>query len=493
MSFKLNGETWQPQTASEHTVQIIQKINQLLQENEIKDEDGNIIQLKQNYGNALYLLALGDGNRFADNDAKLEQAINSFNIELCDENQIANLLPIAAVTRNPGSYSSLRLTVTASEDGTCTIPAGTKAPYGNVNFVTKTETILTPGATQVIDTVCDTLGPVAVLSGEVTSFETEIANLESVENMESSVPGVAPETTNELRQRLINGDTIKYSLNGCKSALEELTGVTYARIYFNYNVSSDIELPGGVELAPRTAYIVIHGSSDKIAEVYSEYMNAPTQNSPIGEGTKSTVVVTVTAADGGNAVLTGTTSVTYGGKTYVIDSATTVLAGESEDVQFTCEEIGPNNIPAYGITELDQTIENVESVYNTRPAVPGTNDPKHTQNWVTSSGQAIPIKYDDAMEQNVFVKIWLKEDAEAGTQVENQLKRDLIASSAAWGIGQTVTQILTCQPFVNCTYTEVAYTEVSLDGETWDQYKALGCNVIPRVSDATISIEQLGD
>lgn len=493
MSFKINGETWQPQTAAEHTLEIVTKINQLLQENEIKDKDGNIVQLKQNYGNALYLLALGDGNRFADNDAKLEKAINSFNVELCDEEQIANLLPIAAVTRNPGSYSTLRLTVTASEDGTCTIPAGTKAPYGNVNFVTKTETILTPGATQVIETVADVLGPVAVLSGEVTAFDTDIANLESVENQESSIPGVSPETTSELRQRLIQGDTIKYSLNGCKNALEELTGVTYAKIYFNYNTSSTIELPGGVELQPRTAYIVIHGASDDIANVYSEYMNAPTQNSPIGAGTYSKVSMTITAVAGGTVNLPEGTSITYHEHTFVIDTATTIDPGEFKVVQFTCDEWGPYTIPAYGVTELDQEIENVDSVYNTTPAIPGTFDPRHEQDWVTSSGQAIPIYYDDATEQNIFVKIVLKEDAESGTQVENQLKRDLISASSQWGIGQTVTEILTGAPFVNCSYTEVAYTEISLDGETWEKYQNLGCNVIPRVTDGTISIEQLGE
>ena len=61
MSFNINGETWQPKTAVEHADLIIDKINQLLQENNVTDKDGNIIQLKKNYGNALYLLALGDG------------------------------------------------------------------------------------------------------------------------------------------------------------------------------------------------------------------------------------------------------------------------------------------------------------------------------------------------------------------------------------------------------------------------------------------------
>lgn len=493
MSFKINNQTWQPMSTQEHAEAIMTKINNLLQENNVTDANGEVVQLKQNFANALYLLALGDGERFADNDQKLTAAINSFNIALCDDEQLENLLPIAAVSRNPGSYSTLRLDVVASEDGDCLIPAGTKAPYGNVNFVVQTDVVISAGNGQSIETVCDTLGPVAVLTGEITGFDAQIANLESVINPESSVPGVAKETNTELRKRLINGDTIKYSLNGCKGALEELTGVTYARVYFNYNTEEILELPGGVELQPRTAYIVIYGSSDKIAEVYAEYMSAPTQNAQNGAGTYSTVKITVTASAARDAVLPATTSATYLGDKYVLGSEQTVPAGTSAVLTFTCDTWGPFNVPELGIQELDQTILNVESANNLEPAIPGTYDPRHTQNWITSSGQAIPIKYDDATEQKVFVRVVIKEGADSGTQVENQIKRDLILASSEWRIGEEVTQLLTCSPFIDCSYTEVAYTQVSTDGETWGEFIDIGCNIIPRVTDATITVEQMGD
>ena len=490
MAFEIDGETWQPQTATEHADHIIDEINRLLQENNIQDASGNVIQLNKNFSNALYLLTLGDGQRFADNDAKLSKAINSFNIELCDDAQIENLLPIAAITRNPGSYSTLQIVVTASADGQCVVPAGARLPYEDVNFVVPTETVISAGSSAVIETVCDTLGPVVVLTGEVTAFENEIANMESVINPTSSVPGIAPETTNALRRRLINADTIKYSLDGCKRALEELTGINHARIYFNYNVGEPLELAGGVEVDPRTAYIVVLGSSDKIAETYAEYMSAPTQNDPNAEGTYSTVNITITAG-AGDAVLPADTSATYDGHTFVINAGTTVTAGSSVAVPFTCDEWGPYTVPALGIEELDQEIANVESAQNLTPAIPGTGDPKHEQNWVTSSGQEIPIKYDDAKKQNIYVKVFLEVDAEAGTQVDNQIKKDLIYASANWEIGDVVTQLLTSAPFVDCKYTKVAYTKVSADGITWDDVLTMGCNTIPAVTDGTISIEQL--
>ena len=492
MSFKIDGVTWQPKTAVEHADLIIDKINQLLQENNVTDKDGNIIQLNKNYGNALYLLALGDGERFADNDAALSQAIDSFNIELADEQQIENLLPIAAITRNPGSYSTLKLTVTASEDGACTIPAGTKAPFENMNFVTQAEAIIPAGHTQTIDTVADVIGPVVVLTGEITAFDTEIANLESVENLVSSVPGNAAETTDSLRRRILKGQTIPYSLDGVKIALEELTGINHARVYFNYNVDGNLTLPGNIEIYPRTAYIVINGQSDELAKTYARYMSAPTQNIGDPTGTKTTVDLTLTAGDEGAEVGVGDAKFIYNGVTFTNTEAATIAASGSATIEFEAEEVGPVIIPPGEIElyYLDPPIEGIVAVSNAA-SVPGTAKTAWEQNYTTESGQLIPIKYDTAAETIIYVKILIQEGAETGDQITNQLKKDLIKSSASWMIGESITSLVTSVPFDGCTYTTVAYTQVSTDGVNWGNIIEVPANSIPRVIDETIDVQEL--
>ena len=491
MSFNINGTTWQPKTAVEHADLIIDKINELLQENNVQDKDGNVVQLKKNYGNALYLVALGDGQQFAENDAELSKAINSFNIELADDQQIENLLPIAAITRNPGSYSTLRLTVTAGADGACTVPAGTKAPFENMNFVVQAEAYIPAGQSQVLDTVADVVGPVVVLKGEVNSFDSEIANLESVVNNESSIPGNSPETTNSLRKRILKGQTIPYSLDGVKLALEELTGINHARVYFNYEVDSTKILPGGIEVDPRTAYIVINGQSDQLAEIYARYMSAPTQNAPGASptGTYTTVVVTVTAGPEAVTVPDGT-SFSYDGMSFHNSGDTEIAAEGSEDITFTADDVGPVIIPSGEITSFDSTPEGVASISNAA-SVPGVAKTAYTQNYTTSSGQIIPIKYDTALNTPVFVKVFIEEGAETGDQITNQLKKDLIKASASWQIGESVTSLLTSVPFDGCSYTTVAYTLVSTDGEVWGNIIDVPCNSIPRVSDDTIIVENL--
>lgn len=491
MAFQIDGATWEPKTAQEHSDLIIEKINQLLQENNVQNKDGNIVQLKRSYGNALYLLTLADGQRFADNDAALSGAINSFNVELCDDQQIENLLPIAAITRNPGSYSTLRLTVTASDDGPCVIPAGTKAPFENINFVTQVEAIIPAGHTQIIDTVADTLGPVVVLSGEVTSFDAGIANLESVVNNVSSIPGNAAETTDSLRRRIIRGQTIPYSIDGVKLALEELTGVNHARVFFNVFPDSPITLPGGIVLQPRTAYIVINGNSDKIAETYAKYMSAQTQNAPGASptGSATTVNMKITAGPAGATVPAGS-SFNYDGVTFETNTDTTIAADTTASIMFTATTVGAVYIPSGAITSLDQAIAGVTNV-TSETSTPGIDKTAYSQDYVTSSGQIIPIKYDKSANERVYVKIILAEGESISDQVVNQLKRDLITASAEWVIGEDITSLITGAPYIGCSYTKVAYTQVSLDGEHWDNIIITPANSIPIVGDDTITVEEL--
>lgn len=491
MGFKIDDTEWLPQTTQEHATAWMEEINALLEANNVTDENGDIVKLSQNFASALYLQVLAGASRLEKNDEKLNAGINSLNVEACDDQQIENLLPIAAITRNTGSYSTLTLTVTADAENVCVIPAGTKAPFKNVNFIVQTEIILQPGTTQNIATVGDTVGAIVVLKGEITSFETQIPNLASVVNNVSSVPGNNAETTASLRQRIIKGNTIPYSLDGVKIALEELTGVNHARVFFNYNTSGILTLAGGIELQPRTAYVVINGESDSIAETYAKYMNAPTQNAPGASDTGSytTVEILVTAGSG-NATVPKGTSFLYDGMTFKSDSEKIVSAGSTASVSFTAVDVGPVTIPAGAVTAFDTNIENAVNITN-KASVPGIAKTAYSQNYISGSGQTIPIKYDKAENEIVFVKVFIAKTGESGSQIENQIKRDLIATSASWIIGQNITSLLTSAPFADCTYTEVAYTQVSKDGETWVNLIETSVNAIPRVSDDTITVEIL--
>ena len=140
------------------------------------------------------------------------------------------------------------------------------------------------------------------------------------------------------------------------------------------------------------------------------------------------------------------------------------------------------------MTHFDQQIDNVASVSNAA-SVPGVPKTAYEQDYTTGSGQTIPIRYDKAGELAVFVRIVLEPGDNNDTdEIRNQLKRDLIESSASWVIGENITSLKTSAPFENCLYTDVSYTQVSLDGETWGNRIEIPANVVPHVSDSSIII-----
>ena len=221
-------------------------------------------------------------------------------------------------------------------------------------------------------------------------------------------------------------------------------------------------------------------------------MSAPTQNAPGASptGSYTTVDVLVTAGESDALVPEGTTF-TFDGVTFQSSTDVTVLAEQTETITFTAEEVGAIVIPSGSITSFQQPVENVVNISNTA-SVPGEDKTAYEQNYVTQSGQIIPIKYDSASNQTVFVKVYLAEgDNNDSPQIRNQIKRDLIASSASWLIGESITSLITGAPFEDCTYTTVAYTQVSTDGETWQNIITVAANAIPRVSDSTIIVESL--
>ena len=171
---------------------------------------------------------------------------------------------------------------------------------------------------------------------------------------------------------------------------------------------------------------------------------------------------------------------------------TEIAANTTEDITFTADDVGPVVIPAGTITEFDSVISGVTLIENAA-STPGLPKSAYTQNYTTASGQTIPIKYDTSINQTVFVKICYtpNSESETGDEIQNQLKKDLIKSSASWQIGENITSLLTSVPFDNCNYTTVAYTQVSTDGVTWGNIIQVAANAIPRVSDDTISVEPI--
>ena len=99
---------------------------------------------------------------------------------------------------------------------------------------------------------------------------------------QAAVLGRNPETTDQARVRLEQGNTIGWNLDGLTRAIGQIQGVSQNRVYFNFDPLIAQTLPGGITVNPRHILMIIAGSDSTgttIASTYAELMNAPTDGS----------------------------------------------------------------------------------------------------------------------------------------------------------------------------------------------------------------------
>jgi len=279
MSYTVLGSTWTPKTALEHAQNMLDAINVSLAPLNIT--------LVPALSNVIWLICLGVGAIASVFDQTLAVAKDSFDISLCDDDQILNLLPIAGTSLLPGTYSSLVVQFTATSGGSLVVPTGTHVKIANQTalFLVSTGATVPASTTVSFDTVCDTLGPINVAASQVTGINETLTNFGSVANSAAAIAGSDQETVGEVRARLLLGETTLTTVNGFRTALLALPGITDATVWFNYSPDTNLDLGVLPTLEPRTLYITLIGSSTEIAETYSRYMLAPTQGTGVDPGT----------------------------------------------------------------------------------------------------------------------------------------------------------------------------------------------------------------
>lgn len=244
MSFDYNSETWTPKTTNQHALDILANINSIL-------ASKTLPLLVPSASNVLWLYILSAAQMRADYDQVLYQASQSMNISNCSDNQVLNCLPVSGTQLNSGTYTLVTMTVTAKSTGSCFIPANSAIPYiENIIFYTQGDLTVSANGTGAVVAQANIVGEIIVDPNVLNSFTLSFTNLLSVTNNSASIPGINTETPQEARKRIISGKSIN-TIDSCIRALRELSGVNYAQVYFNPDISSTLTLPGGITVDPR--------------------------------------------------------------------------------------------------------------------------------------------------------------------------------------------------------------------------------------------------
>lgn len=113
-------------TPYNNAVSVLNKTNQLLLENNIKDSTGEAVaQLEATPANPAWLFALACGSLHTSWQEKIAKAYSALDAQNCEDDQVLVLASIAGLSRDSGTPSHITATLSNNGNTSVTIPVGT--------------------------------------------------------------------------------------------------------------------------------------------------------------------------------------------------------------------------------------------------------------------------------------------------------------------------------------------------------------------------------
>ena len=110
-------------TPYNNAVSVLNKTNQLLLENNIKDSTGEAVaQLEATPANPAWLFALACGSLHTSWQEKIAKAYSALDAQNCEDDQVLVLASIAGLSRDSGTPS--HITATLSNNGNTSVTTG---------------------------------------------------------------------------------------------------------------------------------------------------------------------------------------------------------------------------------------------------------------------------------------------------------------------------------------------------------------------------------
>jgi uncharacterized phage protein gp47/JayE len=141
--------------------------------------------------------------------------------------QLANILAFLGIEWSEASFSTVPLTLTATE--ATTVPTGSQyKTAANVIFSTDVEVVFTGAGTQEVASTCTVVGPFEAAIGEVNIINTSVFAITTVTNLAAATPGRYRATDAEMKEThtIAVATTGEHDTASIYEAVSEVTGVS---------------------------------------------------------------------------------------------------------------------------------------------------------------------------------------------------------------------------------------------------------------------------
>lgn len=196
---------------------------------------------------------------------QLQLCYNQFDPLKATGRGLSGLVQLNGIRRKAGTYSTVVVNITGSAN--LALPVGLKfgSMDGTTVFILPAVTLDNSGNAMGIIATASTIGPVTALAGTLTNIITPYPGFNTITNPSDAIPGTAEENDTQLRNRQQNSTMTTSSslIESVYSALLNLNGVAYARVYQNITGVTDSR---GIP-AKSIAAVVSGGADADIAQV----------------------------------------------------------------------------------------------------------------------------------------------------------------------------------------------------------------------------------
>ncbi len=434
-------------TPYNNAVAILNRTNELLNENNILDSTGSeIAQLEQNVANPAWLFALACGQLHTSWQEKIAKAYAALDPQNCEDDQILVLASLAGIKRGDGTPSHITALIINTGTEQIQIPIGTSftETYSNQTWVMNKTLILNAGAQQYVTLYSTTNGEFYVPSGINFNYDGDLSIICASTSVSSG--GSEIETIASLRNRVSQGEDTSNFIFQAKTAIESLSGIEACTIWFNTSSTDNLVIgqtsPSKVDVVitntANTAVIVPAGSVFTDSAENKEWI---LQNSLtiVGNGNKNVTLFSVL------------------GQAISINSGTTFTYTGTPSLSITCTAIadsviGTITIPprnAYlSIKGYDYSgkISETYFSYMNVPATVGSQQEKYLL-----GQQEMIVKFDYAQEVTVKIYVTMR-SSDMAVGAEGAVKNAIMAHSGTLGGGENVTSQLVSEWVQNLGY-----------------------------------------